>query len=141
MSVAVFILNVLITRRNGEIANADPWDGHTLEWATTSPPPPHNFDVVPIVRSGRPVWDLKYGESPQGPAVALPRDVKAAGATDQEPGHGIHLPPPSFYPITVAFGMTTAAYSLLYSSILGIFIGISIVFIGIAGLASQAARD
>ena len=147
LGILVFIINVLLTRRNGAIADNDPWDGHTLEWATTSPPPPHNFDVVPIVRSTRPVWDLKYAEAPRGPAVAPPRDVKAAGSSDPEPVHSIHLPPPSFYPILLAFGLTFAAYTLLFSSSLGIFrfigifIGISIVFIAIGGLASQAARD
>ena len=38
---------------------ADPWQGHTLEWATTSPPPPHNFDALPEVRSERPLLDLR----------------------------------------------------------------------------------
>jgi cytochrome c oxidase subunit I len=112
-----------------------------LEWATTSPPPPHNFDLVPIVRSRRPVWDLKYGEAPHGPAVTEPRDVKAAGSPEEDLPHSIHLPPPSFYPIILAFGLTMAAYALLYSSILFIFVGISLVFTAVAGLASEAARD
>jgi cytochrome c oxidase subunit 1 len=138
-SVAIFLLNVLLSRRHGEIPGDDPWDGHTLEWATTSPPPPHNFDRVPVVRSRRPVWDLKYGERLE---FTAPRDTKAAGSSDEEPeNHGIHLPPPSFYPLVFAFGLTVAAYGLLYSSILFITIGISIVWIGIAGLASEAARD
>ena len=38
--------------------DADPWQGHTLEWTTASPPPPHNFDVLPEVRSERPLLDL-----------------------------------------------------------------------------------
>jgi heme/copper-type cytochrome/quinol oxidase subunit 1 len=37
---------------------ADPWQGHTLEWSTPSPPPPHNFDLLPEVRSERPLLDL-----------------------------------------------------------------------------------
>jgi cytochrome c oxidase subunit 1 len=37
---------------------ANPWNGHTLEWATGSPPPPHNFDALPEVRSERPLLDL-----------------------------------------------------------------------------------
>jgi cytochrome c oxidase subunit I len=142
VSVAVFVLNMWLSRRNGEIAGADPWDGHTLEWATSSPPPPHNFDVVPVIRSRRPVWDLKYGERPRGDALTTPRDVKAAGSTDEhDVPHGIHLPPPSYFPIVLAFGLTVAAYALLYSSIVGIVVGISIVFIAIGGLAAEAAKD
>jgi cytochrome c oxidase subunit 1 len=47
------------------VADADPWDGQTLEWSTTSPPPPHNFDgpVIPV-RSERPLWDLKHPDHP-----------------------------------------------------------------------------
>jgi hypothetical protein len=87
------------------------------------------------------VWDLKYGEAPHGPAETDPRDVKAAGSPEHDLPHSIHLPPPSFYPIVLAFGLTVAAYALLYSSILGIFVGISIVFTAVGGLAAQAARD
>src|SRR3712207_4172271 len=83
-SVAVFILNAFLARRYGERANADPWDAHTLEWATTSPPPAHNFDAVPVVRTRRPVWDLKYGEAQQ---LTAPRDVKAAGSPDEGDHH------------------------------------------------------
>jgi len=39
----------------------DPWEGNTLEWATTSPPPVHNFDDIPEVHSERPVFDLRHG--------------------------------------------------------------------------------
>ena len=40
----------------------DPWDAYTLEWATTSPPPPYNFEPLPQVRSERPLFDLKHPE-------------------------------------------------------------------------------
>jgi cytochrome c oxidase subunit 1 len=35
-----------------------------LEWSTTSPPPDYNFEVLPEVRSRRPLWDLKHPEDP-----------------------------------------------------------------------------
>jgi cytochrome c oxidase subunit 1 len=141
-STAILIWNIMLTRRYGEIAPADPWDGHSLEWGTTSPPPPHNFDRVPIIRSRRPVWDLKYGERPRGRSMTLPRDTKAAGTLDKEDlSYSIHLPPPTFYPVVVAFGLTTAGYGLLYESILGIVVGLVIMCLGIAGMASEAAKD
>jgi cytochrome c oxidase subunit 1 len=46
--------------RSGEPARDDPWEGNTLEWAT-SPPPPHNFDHLPEIRSERPVFDARHG--------------------------------------------------------------------------------
>lgn len=63
-SVLVFIWNIIQSARHGPIAGDDPWDAWTLEWATTSPPPVHNFDYIPPVRSARPLWDLKHPENP-----------------------------------------------------------------------------
>jgi len=60
-SILPFLWNVFITMRSGEPAGDDPWEGNTLEWATSSPPPPYNFDRLPEIRSERPVFDARHG--------------------------------------------------------------------------------
>ncbi len=58
--VLVFIVNVVLSLRFGKRAGDNPWNAWTLEWATASPPAPHNFEAVPPVRSRRPLWDLAH---------------------------------------------------------------------------------
>lgn len=62
--ILCFVLNLLWSAWKGKPAGDDPWDAWTLEWSTTSPPPEYNFEVLPEVRSRRPLWDLKHPEDP-----------------------------------------------------------------------------
>jgi len=57
-----FIWNVFKSWRYGEIVTVDdPWGyGNSLEWATTCPPPRHNFTALPRIRSERPAFELHY---------------------------------------------------------------------------------
>jgi len=64
VAVIIFLVNLVRSHFKGDLAGNDPWDAWTLEWATTSPPPSYNFAEEPVVRSRRPLWDLKHPEDP-----------------------------------------------------------------------------
>jgi cytochrome c oxidase subunit 1 len=59
IGILLTLLNAIFSRTNGPEAGHDPWAGDTLEWFTLSPPEPHNFDVLPDVRSPRPLRDIR----------------------------------------------------------------------------------
>ena len=62
--VLIFVWNILRSLRKGQRAGNDPWDAWTLEWTTSSPPPEYNFAEPPVVKSRRPLWDLKNPDDP-----------------------------------------------------------------------------
>jgi heme/copper-type cytochrome/quinol oxidase subunit 1 len=59
LGILLSVVNAFTSIRGGTPAGHDPWGGETLEWLATSPPPPHNFDVVPDVRSHEPLRDVR----------------------------------------------------------------------------------
>jgi cytochrome c oxidase subunit 1 len=59
LSVAVFLLNLWVSLRTRVTAGEDPWQGQTLEWATSSPPPRYNFSALPPIRSFAPLLDAR----------------------------------------------------------------------------------
>jgi cytochrome c oxidase subunit I len=59
-AVLVFLVDVWRSFRAARPAGDDPWGGHSLEWATSSPPPVHNFEAIPPIRSERPAYDARH---------------------------------------------------------------------------------
>ncbi|GAC1319149.1 MAG: hypothetical protein NVSMB2_14290 [Chloroflexota bacterium] len=58
--ILILCYDVWRALRRGERAGDNPWNAWTLEWATSSPPPPHNFAALPPITSARPLWDLQH---------------------------------------------------------------------------------
>ncbi len=118
----VFLYNIFKTSRGPRNAPADPWNGATLEWAIPSPPPEWNFAEEPVVHGRDPLWELKRERG--GP---LPEPSPGTGA-------GIHIPPPSYWPLVSAVGVAAIFVTLMLSHVLGpwgLIVAISLTFFGI----------
>jgi heme/copper-type cytochrome/quinol oxidase subunit 1 len=76
LGVVLTIANAYASVKRGVRAGHDPWGGETLEWFATSPPPPHNFDVVPDVRSDEPLRDIREAVRRRDASRATPTETR-----------------------------------------------------------------
>jgi cytochrome c oxidase subunit 1 len=88
VSMVPFLLNVLLTARSGRVVTEnDPWGtAASLEWATSCPPPRHNFRSIPRIRSERPAFDLNHPEAGMPVGIGPAKDAPQAPAYDAEKG-------------------------------------------------------
>ncbi|MSO37205.1 MAG: cytochrome c oxidase subunit I [Acidimicrobiia bacterium] len=143
LSVAVFLVNVIVTTVKGEVAPEDPWDARTLEWSIPSPVPEYNFAKVPQVKARDDFWHRKYTEDDQGRLVLRPSDsADYKGAVEERvDGHDIHLPSPSYYPLVVTLGMPVLAYAAVFKEPLLVIPGVLLLLFGIYAWAIEPGTE
>jgi cytochrome c oxidase subunit 1 len=84
ISMIPFFYNVFITaRRAPKVTVDDPWGfSRSLEWATSCPPPRHNFSSIPRIRSEAPAFDLNHPEAPMPIGIGPAKDAPDAPVYD-----------------------------------------------------------
>jgi cytochrome c oxidase subunit 1/cytochrome c oxidase subunit I+III len=138
LGVLLLIINVAISRKRGAIAGPNPWDGYTLEWSTSSPPPPYNFAVIPRVASRHPLWEDRLQQMPgrtilnEGPVLERGKETLGTTNLDAEPNLILKMPEDSFWPLLLALSLTAFFAGLLIHSwfltVISFFAGLIFTF-------------
>ncbi|MCA0015765.1 cytochrome c oxidase subunit I [Mesorhizobium sp. B292B1B] len=112
---ALFVLNVLLSLRNGRIAGDNPWGASTLEWATTSPPPSYDFSRLPVVTHREPLWaEADILPVVEGLRVDA-REVLAGTVADAVPQLRVPSADNSIWPLLSAIAVGGAFLGSIYT--------------------------
>jgi cytochrome c oxidase subunit 1 len=106
LSVLLFIVNVLRSRRHGELASSDPWGAGTLEWSVASPPPMGNFPLVPVVHGRYPLWQQPAAPYHVAGLANDYREVLITSVADANLDHRLWLPRSTVWPFLAAVATT-----------------------------------
>jgi cytochrome c oxidase subunit I+III len=132
VSLVVYLVNIVVSLRAGAIAGDNPWDAPTLEWATSSPPPPYNFALQPTVASREPLW---HPELAPPAIVGLSNDKREVLVTyvvDAQPDHRYPMPGPSIWPLLAAIATSVLfVWSIFYA--IGVVWGSIPLFVTLVG--------
>jgi cytochrome c oxidase subunit I len=119
VGLLMVIANLAVSLFRGKGAGSDPWHGDTLEWASTSPPPPYNYAVIPTVSSAYPMWDradrerdtrrLAHGEG----VLAQGHETPGSTVQDAQLDEVLAMPPHSLWPPLVGVIMFAGFVMLL----------------------------
>jgi cytochrome c oxidase subunit I len=109
MSLLVYLVNVIVSARRGALAADNPWNSASLEWATSSPPPPYNFAPLPTVSGQNPLWEQVPSPTAIVGVASDRREVLITRVMDAEPDHRYEMPGPSIWPFVTAL-MTSGLF-------------------------------
>jgi cytochrome c oxidase subunit I+III len=105
--------NLAWSRFRGPPSGPDPFYGGTLEWTTSSPPPPYNFAVIPTVSSPYPNWEPTETAVDVGESHETPTSTVRDGLLDEV----VHMPSESGWPIVLAAVVSVLFVMLLTSHV------------------------
>ncbi|MBM3671292.1 MAG: cytochrome c oxidase subunit I [Actinobacteria bacterium] len=143
VSTLIFLANIIVSimLKRGAVAGDDPWDGRTLEWTTTSPPPDYNFADIPEIEGRDAHWHHKYTEDEEGRLMPLPSGGAAAAAEGDGHHDGIHMPSPSIYPLITGLGLLPLGYAAVYHSFAWLGVGVVVLLYGLYAWAIEPGTE
>ena len=136
LGVFMFLINIVVTTRKGQVAPLDPWNARSLEWMTSNPPKEHNFDSIPTVSHLDEFFHRKYKENEQGEMIQVATAEEIVAELEKNADAHIHMPSPSYWPIVLALGLPVTAFGLIYSIPIAVVGGLIILF-GMYGWAME----
>ena len=139
LSFLPLLANLVYAWRRGRAAGPNPWDAHTIEWTTPSPPPHYNFAVIPRIDRRDPLWHPHID-----PGLGWAGEVEAGGVFPRiqpdEPPEPIVMPNPSYWPLVTALGMLAATIGGLGSLPLALG-GAAVTLFGLFGWAFEPSEE
>jgi cytochrome c oxidase subunit I len=105
VSLVIYLANIVVSRRRGAVASDNPWAASSLEWATSSPPPPYNFLPAPTVAGRDPLWETDVVTPVVVGLASNRREALVTHVMDAEPDHRKEFPEPTVWPFLTAVAL------------------------------------
>jgi cytochrome c oxidase subunit I+III len=115
VGVIVFVSNVFYSLKRGPIAGDNPWGADTLEWSTASPPPPYNYQNIPVVQGRHALWERTDDAAVVTGLHTNVREVLCTTIHDASPDHRYSLNGPSIFPIILALVTGATFISFMFT--------------------------
>src|SRR5581483_2037548 len=112
IGIVLTLVNVVRSRASGKPADPNPWHAASLEWLPSSPPPPFDFEYIPVVWSREPLWDGSVG---RGPALDEARLTALTSPLDSTLERAIDMPEDNIWPVVASLTLLLGCGAFLVS--------------------------
>jgi cytochrome c oxidase subunit 1/cytochrome c oxidase subunit I+III len=151
IGTGITLWNWAWSRRRGAPAPDDPWQGDSLEWSTSSPPPHFNFAAIPLVSGRHPLWDegpLVMATSGDDEATrglgqegARDRVTPVTSGLDTRPEATMAIPEETYLPLVLALGLAVFFTGLLVEAVVIGVLGVGLAIVGLVWWAWRTEMD